>query len=198
MVGFNGLAGNSLDHLHLVSHQPVNGLGLYAAQQCAALLSRRERLAVARVGNPQFYPIEFWRIGVSDPGKAAAAAAALVEEWKAVGGPSTSANCAAVMEDGHPVLYLFPRSTLLRAWGWRSLPGVMEMMGVFIATNPDEMAHVRDGSFDHSHFSRVLSSLRPPFLGSRGALQVPLRSAGRRFSGLSGSVDERATAKGGR
>jgi len=203
VVGFNELAGNSLDHLHFVSHQPVNGLGLYAVQQCAARLSRRERLDVARVGAPQLYPIELWRIGISDPRKAAAAASALVAEWKAVGGPSASANCAAVMEDGHPVLYAFPRSTLLRAWGWRSSPAVMEMMGVFIASDPAEMTRVRDGLFDHSHFSRILSSLRPPLLGPSGAFKVSVRaargaSAEHRFSGLSASAGVRSAAKGGR
>jgi hypothetical protein len=178
VVGFNELAGNSLDHLHLVSHQPVNGLGPYGVQQSAARLSRRMRWAVAQVGIAQGYPIELWRVGLSDIGAAAAAGAALIERWTSGGGPSASANSAAVIEDGHPVLYIFPRCGLLRARGWLSPPAVMEMMGVFIASNPDEMMRVRDGRFDHHHFSAILSSLRPPLLSQTSDFRVTAQRTG--------------------
>jgi hypothetical protein len=176
VVGFNELAGNSLDHLHLVSHQPVHGLGPYGVQQSAARLSRRMRWSVAQVGIAQGYPIELWRVGLSDIGAAAAAGAALIAKWRASGGPSASANSAAVMEDGHPVLYVFPRCGLLRAHGWLSSPAFMELMGVFIASNPAEMMSVRDGRLDHRHFSRILLSLSPPLLGQTGEFKAPAQS----------------------
>lgn len=175
VVGFNELAGNSLDHLHLVSHRPARGLGLYAVQQCAARFSAAERKAVAVLGNQHGYPIELWRVGLADPSAAAKAGASLVAEWRAAGGPEATANCTCVLEDGHPVLYLFPRCRLLRPQGWRSSPAFMELSGVFIATDRDEMAQVRSGHFDHAHFSRILSSLRPPLLGSSDTLKRPLR-----------------------
>ena len=178
VVGFNELAGNSLDHLHLVSHQPVNGLGPYGVQQSAARLSRRMRWAVAQVGIAQGYPIELWRVGLSDIGAAAAAGAALIARWTAGGGPSASANSAAGIEDGHPVLYIFPRCGLLRARGWLSSPAVMEMMGIFIASNEDEMMRVRDGRLDHQHFSGILSSLRPPLLSQTGEFRVSAQRSG--------------------
>jgi hypothetical protein len=178
VVGFNELAGNSLDHLHLVSHQPVNGLGPYGVQQSAARLSRRMRWAVSQVGLAQGYPIELWRVGLSDIAAAAAAGAALIARWTAGGGPSASANSAAVIEDGHPVLYIFPRCGLLRARGWLSSPAFMEMMGVFIASNSDEMMRVRDGHLDHQHFSGILTSLRPPLLSQTGEFRVPAHKSG--------------------
>jgi hypothetical protein len=178
VVGFNERAGNSLDHLHLVSHLPVDGLGLYGAQQCAAHLSRRAKCAVAQVGTQHGYPVDFWRIALPDAGAAATAAASLMAAWKSVGGPFASANCAAAMENGSPALYIFPRSTLLSARGWRSTPAFMEMLGVFIASDPGEMASVRSGELDHRHFSAVLSSLRPPLLDSCEALTASTRGAG--------------------
>jgi hypothetical protein len=176
-VGFNELSGNSLPHLHLVSHQPVTGLGLYAVQQSAARLSRADRQSVARLGIRQGYPIEVIRIGLSDPAAAAAAGAALIAEWRSIGGTAASANCAALIEDGHAVLYLFPRCRLLRAQGWRATPAFMELSGVFIASDPEEMAKIRNGQFDHAHFTRVLSSLRPPLFGSCDAFKFPMRGA---------------------
>jgi hypothetical protein len=175
VVGFNELAGNSLDHLHLVSHRPARGLGLYAVQQCAAGLSAAKRRSVAVLGNQHGYPIELWRVGLADPAAAAKAGASLVAGWRAAGGPEATANCTCVLEDGRPVLYLFPRCRLLRPQGWRSSPAFMELSGVFIAADRDEMAQVRSGHFDHAHFSRILSSLRPPLLGSSDALKRPLR-----------------------
>jgi len=178
IVGFNEHAGNSLDHMHLVSHLPVDGLGLYGAQQCAARLSHRAKCAVAQVGTRHGYPVDFWRIGLADAANAATAAARLMAAWRSVGGPFASANCAAAMENGSPALYIFPRSTLLRARGWRSTPAFMEMLGVFIASDPGEMASVRSGELDHRHFSAVLSSLRPPLLDACQALTVSSRGAG--------------------
>jgi hypothetical protein len=175
VVGFNELAGNSLDHLHLVSHRPARGLGLYAVQQCAARLSAAERRSVAMLGNRHGYPIELWRVGLADPVAAAKAGASLVAGWRAAGGPEATANCTCALEDGRPVLYLFPRCRLLRPQGWRSSPAFMELSGVFIAADRDEMAHVRSGHFDHAHFTRILSSLRPPLLGSSDTLTHPSR-----------------------
>jgi len=54
----------------------------------------------------------------------------------------------------------------------------MEMLGVFIASDPGEMASVRSGELDHRHFSAVLSSLRPPLLDACQALTVSSRGAG--------------------
>ena len=70
------------------------------------------------------------------------------------------------MEDGKPVLYVFPRSRLLGARGWRAKPAFLELMGVFISSDAEEMARVRAGEWGWEHFSGILSSLRPPFLAA--------------------------------
>ncbi len=178
IVGFNSLAGNSLDHFHLVSHRPISGLGPYAVQQSAALLSPSERRSIAQIGARQGYPIELWRIGIPDPSAAAAAAASMVQRWLTIGGATATANCTAICEDGYPSLYVFPRCRLLRAQGWRS-PAFMELSGVFIASEPREMVRIRSGQFDHAYFSRVLASLRPPLLGGCEGFKSPMRGAGR-------------------
>jgi hypothetical protein len=157
-----------------VSHQPIGCLGLYGVQQSALTLSARDRAGIAEIRKSRRYPVEVWRIGLRDADRSATAAASLIDAWRVLGGPSASANCAAMMEDGRPVLYIFPRCRLLHAWGWRSAPAIMEMMGVFIATDPEEIAHVRCGHWGHNHFAQVLASLRPPWLG---LLKDPFRPA---------------------
>lgn len=175
VVGFNERAGNSLDHLHLVSHLPVDGLGLYGAQQCATRLDQQAKSSVTHFGHKDGYPVDFWRIGHRDSDDAVTAAVSLMDAWRSDGGPFASANCAAVLENGSAVLYIFPRSLLLRPRGWHSNPAFMEMLGVFIASDSADMAKVRDGVFDHRHFSAVLSSLKPPQLDSGRALSLTSR-----------------------
>jgi hypothetical protein len=163
VVCFNEVVGNSLDHLHLVSHCPPSGHGPYAPQQLAARLGLNT--GVAHLGPHNGYPTDVWRISSPNPAALAGAAIALLAQWQQIGGPSASANCAATMENGLPALYIFPRSKLLSAWGWATKPAILEMLGVFIATSPWAVERVRRGHWGHSHFLQVLSSLRPPSAG---------------------------------
>lgn len=162
VIGFNESVGNSLDHLHFVSHRPPDGHGPYAAQQVFGDLTKRKVVGTHCVGPHNGYPTIVWRVAFTDPAEAAAAAVSLVAQWQKIGGQHAAANCAAIMENSLPVLYIFPRTKLLKPWGWMSSPAFVEMLGVFIATEPSETLKVRQGFWGYEHFVTVLASLCPP------------------------------------
>lgn len=159
VIGFNGVVGNSLDHLHLVSHRPPAGHAPYAAQQIAEHLHARS--GVIHIGPGDGYPTDLWRLSSSDLEVLARAALDLIAEWQELGGSIASVNCAAVLENDLPTLYIFPRSLLLTPWGWPAKPAILEMLGVFIASTSAPLGCVRRGLWGHNHFFQVLSSLRP-------------------------------------
>ena len=165
VIGFNETVGNSLDHLHLVSHRPLTGQGLYPLQQVAARLTAGERAGVAHIGLANGYPIDVWRIAFADIVKTVAVGEEILARWQSIGGDSASANCTAIIEDGVPVLYLVPRSKLLKPWGWSSMPACVETHGLFIGAHEWEVSRVRHGAWGYNHFSQVLASLRPPGVG---------------------------------
>jgi hypothetical protein len=159
VIGFNEVAGNSLDHLHLVSHRPPGGHAPYAAQQIAEHLGAQS--GAIHIGPEDGYPTDLWRL--SSPNLEVLARAALdsIAGWQALGGSTASVNCAAIVEHNLPTLYVFPRSLLLTPWGWLAKPAILEMLGVFIASAPTPIGRVRRGLWGHDHFFQVLSSLRP-------------------------------------
>ena len=159
MVGFNGIAGNSLDHLHLVSHRPPDGHGLYAVQQVVERLGVRS--GSVHIGPENGYPINVWRLSFPDCELLVRTATGLISEWQKVGGLSPTVNCAAALEHDQPTLYIFPRSALLVPWGWPGMPAILEMLGVFVASTSETVENVRSGAWGQHHFSQVLSSLRP-------------------------------------
>jgi hypothetical protein len=161
IIGFNALVGNSLSHLHFVSHRPPAGIGLYPLQRSALMLSDLERAGAARVGSELGYPLEAWRFGFPDLSDTVAAAFALIERWQELNPMFNSVNVAAAMEDGVAVLYVIPRSRLLRPWGWSDMPAVVESLGVFVSGRSETISSVRLGEWDYNHFWRVLASLRP-------------------------------------
>ena len=158
VVGFNEVVGHSLDHLHLVSHRPPCGHGLYAPQQLACHLGLKA--GISHLGPHNGYPTDVWRICGANRGEIADEALRLLAGWQEQVGPSISANCASVIEDGLLTLYVFVRNPLLTPWGWSGKPAILEMMGVFIASDAGAIERVRQGNWGHKHFSRVLSSLR--------------------------------------
>jgi len=162
VVGFNADIGNSLDWLHLVSHRPPNGHGLYPGQQVAQRLNESGEEGVTMLGPDHAYPIDIWCIRFRDPAVATEICVDLIARWQDLGGEFASANCVAAMEDDMPVLYIVPRTRLLRACGWYSMPACLEMLGVFIAARDWEISRVRRGVWGYNHFWRVLASLRPP------------------------------------
>lgn len=159
VIGFNDIVGNSLDHLHLVSHRPPIGHARYAAQQIAEKLGARS--GAIHIGPENGYPTDLWRLSYPDCETLARAALDVIGEWQKIGGPSSTANCCAIMEHEQPTLYIFPRSPLLAPWGWPAKPAILEMLGVFIASTPEPMECVQRGLWGYDHFFQVLSSLRP-------------------------------------
>jgi len=163
VVGFNETCGNSIDHLHIVSHRPPDGIGPYPVQQVAASLGADQ--GILRIGLDCEYPMEVFRFCLPDLRATSNAAAALMAKWRQQGGSFASANAAAVIENGSAALYVIPRNKILKPWGWQSNPAFLEMCGVFIASRAYEVARVRRGLWGYEHFFRVLASLRPQILG---------------------------------
>jgi hypothetical protein len=161
VIGFNEVVGNSLDHLHLVSHRPPAGHGPYAAQQIAEHLAAQS--GAVYIGPDSGYPTDLWRLRSLDLEELARTALELIAEWQERGGTTASVNCAAVFENGVPTLYIFPRSLLLTPWGWPTKPAILEMLGVFVASTSAPLERVRRGLWGHNHFCQVLSSLRPRY-----------------------------------
>src|SRR5215470_4934355 len=93
VIGFNEVVGNSLDHLHLVSHRPPAGHGPYAAQQIAEHLDAQS--GAIHIGPENGYPTDLWRLSSSDLGALARAALGVIAEWQEIGGSTASVNCAA-------------------------------------------------------------------------------------------------------
>ncbi len=161
VVGFNETVGNSLNHLHMVSHRAPEGLGRYPAQLIAERIGRQARPGITHIGPHNGYPTHVWRVDLFDPDATAQAAAALVSRWCRIGGEFASANAAAVMENGHATLYVIPRHRLLTAIGWQSTPAFLEMLGVFIAGHGSDFDRVKLGDWGYEHIWQVLSSLQP-------------------------------------
>jgi len=161
IVGFNARVGNSLSWLHLVSHTVPGGIGPYALQQIGTKLGSVARLSAAHIGRNNGYPLDAWRFGFSDVAASADAAVELLARWLLLN-PNNSANVAAVMEDGVPVLYVIPRNRLLRPLGWPEMPAVAEVLGGWVASREEVVNRVRTGEWDYNHFWRALASLRPP------------------------------------
>lgn len=159
VVGFNDIAGNSLDHRHLVSHRPNDGHGLYAPQALARHRGLNE--GTAHLGPYNGYPTDVWRICGTRAARIADGAVRLIRRWRKEQAGASSANAACVIEEGRLTLYLFARNPLLSAWGWGGKPAILEMMGVFIASTPEAIAEVQRGAWGHDHFSAVLASLCP-------------------------------------
>jgi len=168
VVGFNETAGNSLDHLHLVSHRPPEGHGAYPAQRVVSDLMQGKLTPQLRFGPEDGYPTIGWRLAFENRQEAIQRALSLITEWQAIGGSPATVNCAAIMESEIPTLYVFPRSKLLKPWGWLSSPAFLEMLGIFVVSRPADMKRIRMGLWRYEHFSSVLASLCPPDAGRFG------------------------------
>jgi hypothetical protein len=164
IVGFNARVGNSLNQLHFVSHRLPDGIGPYALQQVAAKLDSGAKRSVAHIGRDHNYPIDAWRFGFPYVDTNIEAAVELLARWLRMS-PNHSANVAAVMEDGVPVLYVVPRNRLLRPWGWLDMPAVVEVLGGWVASREEVVARVRTGDWDYNHFWCALASVRPLGVG---------------------------------
>lgn len=161
VIGFNGLAGNSLRRLHFVSHRPLAGMGPYALQQVAAKLDASALRSIGHIGPEHGYPIDAWRFGFERYSESASAAAAFIQEWEGLRGAYGTVSVAAAVENDKPVLYVIPRDRMLSAFGWPGMAAIMEIIGAGVTSRPEFITRVRNGDWGHDNYVRFIASLRP-------------------------------------